>query len=81
MIRSCVNCKNFRKIDGQAKMGYCHLQPTMFAYTMEKNVYDIKMSFYLCESHEFTNENWLHDNAESVDLKSILVNKENINDF
>lgn len=76
MIRSCGKCRHFRKMDAESSLGYCLLSATLFAYTMERTVYDIKKSFYLCEKHEFSNEEWLAENAESVDLKSILKSKD-----
>lgn len=78
MLRSCGKCKHFRKTDAENKTGYCLLQPTLFAYTLEQSVYDIKMSYYVCQKHEFSNEEWLKENAEAVDLKSILKRKEEL---
>ena len=80
MIRSCGKCKHFNKIETNDKMGYCKLQQTMFAYTMEKTVYDIKMKFYLCDKHEFHNEEWLSKNGTKVDLLSSLKSKDEIED-
>ncbi len=77
MIRSCLKCAFFRPIEG-TNLGYCVLQPTMFAYTMEETVFDIKHTYYLCEKHEFVDEEYLRENAKSVDLKTILRKKENI---
>lgn len=78
MIRSCGKCKHYNKIETNDKMGYCRLQQTMFAYTMEKTVYDIKMTFYLCEKHEFHNEEWLSKYGQSVDLLSSLKSKDEL---
>lgn len=78
MIRSCGKCKHFKTMGDNKKIGYCVLQPTLFAYTLERSVYDIKKSYYLCEKHEFTNEEWLKENATSVDLKSALKDKKDI---
>ncbi len=75
IIRTCGNCIFFKPISNDVKSGYCTRQPTMFAYTMQHTVFDIKMKYYLCESHKLMNEQWLEENAQRVDLRSVLKEK------
>jgi hypothetical protein len=76
LIRSCANCINFKQITHKDdKTGYCKAKPLMFAYTMNYNVYAIVKSFCLCEDHLFFNEDILKRDCEQVEMKDILVNK------
>lgn len=76
IIRSCANCINFKQISHKDdKTGYCKVKPLMFAYTMNYNVYAIVKSFCLCEDHLFFNEDFLKETCRTVEMKDILVNK------
>lgn len=78
IIRSCFNCKFFNPMDDNPKIGYCMLLRMMFAYTHEKSLYGIVKTFYLCDNHRLVNEEWLEQNVESLNLKDVLKNKEDI---
>ena len=50
----------------------------MFAYTMQDNVYFLVKSFYLCDMHEFKNEEYLKSVSEHVNMKDVIKNKEDV---
>ncbi len=81
IIRRCFNCKHwYGEIhlgDGNPA-GYCKLTPMLFAFTLQKTVYPITRDFYLCEGHEFTNEDKLAQSSEKVSLKDSIKEKKDI---
>jgi hypothetical protein len=72
IIRKCNNCKNYKHIEGSDMSGYCKAIQMYFAFTHEKSVYAIVKDFYLCEKHEFENEQVLSSQSKEVDLPSFL---------
>ena len=72
MIRSCYNCTHFKEIENLERTGYCQLVKLMFAYTLQNNVHPMVKTFYLCEKHEFTNEEILKQVSEQVSLEDSL---------
>ena len=81
IIRRCFNCKFWAgeiKIAGQKPLGYCKLSPLYFAFTLQPTVYPITREFYLCESHEFENEEILKTVSETVSLKDSIKKKDEI---
>jgi hypothetical protein len=72
IIRKCSNCLNFKPIEGSDMSGYCKAMQMYFAFTHDKSVYAIVKDFYLCEKHEFENEQILSEQSEQVDLLSFL---------
>lgn len=79
IIRSCFNCRFYHPIPTESNMGYCKFKPLLFAYTLQANVFPIVKTFYLCENHEFKNEELLKSTANQVDLRDILKPKKDIN--
>jgi hypothetical protein len=47
----------------------------MFAFTHDKSVYPIVKDFYLCENHNFRNEDLLKLESEEVDLLPYLLER------
>lgn len=81
IIRRCVNCIHWDeeiKVGGGKNIGYCRLTPMFFAFTMLPTVYPMTREFYLCETHRFTNEDFLELFAKKVRMKNILKKKEDI---
>jgi len=80
MIRRCFNCKNWdSNIDNNdKKAGYCKSMPLHFAFTLQPTVFAITKDFYLCESHEFKNEQRLSKVCEEILLKDCLKKKDEI---
>jgi len=81
IIRRCFNCKNWAdeiQMAGQKPLGYCKLFPLYFAFTLQPTVYPITRDFYLCESHEFENEEMLKSVSETVSLKDSIKKKDEI---
>ena len=78
IIRNCYNCKNYVEVNASEKMGYCSARKLMFAYTMQDNVYFLVKSFYLCDIHEFKNEEYLKSVSEHVNMKDVIKNKEDV---
>ena len=80
IIRRCSNCKHWSgdivTPNGNKNMGYCKLISMYFAYTLEKTVYPITKDFYLCEKHEFQNEEMLAQNSQSIPMKEVIKKKE-----
>lgn len=74
IIRKCGNCKNYTLIENTDN-GYCKINNLLFAFTHERSVYGIVKDFYLCEKHEFYNEEILKENSEEVDLLSFLMDR------
>jgi hypothetical protein len=75
IIRKCDNCSHYTPIDGSDKVGYCKANNLMFAFTHDKSVYFIVKDFYLCESHNFKNEDLLKLESEEVDLLPYLLER------
>jgi hypothetical protein len=69
MIRRCSNCKHFKSINGDSSLGYCKEKPLLFAFTHDPTVFAIVKNFYLCEGHQFANEELLASQSEPIDLK------------
>lgn len=81
MIRRCFNCKHWTgdiQIQGNKPLGYCKLQPLFFAFTLQQTVFSITKDFYLCDKHEFENEEKLKTTSKSVKLKESIKKKEDI---
>jgi len=81
MIRRCFNCKHWKPeihINGDKPLGYCKAKPLYFAFTLQQTVYTITRDFYLCESHEFENEDWLKGVSDTVSLKESIKKKNDI---
>jgi hypothetical protein len=78
IIRNCYNCKNYVEVNASDKLGYCSANKLMFAYTMQDNVYFLVKSFYLCERHEFKNEEYLRSVSEHVNMRDVIKNKEDV---
>jgi hypothetical protein len=78
IIRNCYNCKNYVEVNASEKMGYCSARKLMFAYTMQDNVYFLVKSFYLCDLHEFKNEEYLKSVSEPINMKDVIKNKEDV---
>ena len=76
MIRSCKNCVFW--LYDKENQGYCKKALLHFAYTLEKNLYPITKDFYVCEKHQFHNEESLQKTAEKVSLKDSLKKKEDL---
>lgn len=72
MLRSCYNCINFKEIENLERTGYCQRVKLMFAYTLQSNVHPMVKTFYLCQDHEFSNENALKLSAEQVSLENSI---------
>lgn len=76
IIRKCNNCIHFQLIDKDSQNnGYCKAIPLLFAFTHDKSVYAIVKEFYLCESHQFINEETLKNESEQVDLLEYLLDR------
>jgi hypothetical protein len=82
IIRRCFNCKHWKgdiQIENSEKpLGYCKFSPLYFAFTLQPTVYPITKDFYLCEHHEFDNEQKLAENCEQVSLKDSIKKKDDI---
>lgn len=81
IIRRCFNCKHWSpdiKIEGLKSLGYCKLDPLYFAFTLQPTVYKITRDFYLCESHNFENEDKLKEFSKIVSLKDSIKLKSEI---
>ena len=52
--------------------------PMIFAFTLEKTVFPITKDFYLCENHEFENEEHLNSVSETMLLKDAIKKKAEI---
>jgi len=80
MIRRCDNCKFWSDQNTltDKRAGYCKASPLYFAFTLKQTVYPITKEFYLCEKHEFENEEKLKVTSERVLLKDAIKDKENI---
>jgi len=72
IIRRCGNCVHFNLISAIERTGYCKQMPMLFAFTGEQTVFGITKTFYYCDDHEMTNEDFLKNNAipVEIDLKS-----------
>ena len=81
IIRRCKNCK-FWQEQGNSKdkdkLGSCTLNPLFFSFNMKPTVFFLTKEFCLCENHEFGNEDVLKESCESVKMKDILKNKDDI---
>lgn len=75
LIRKCGNCNNYKAIDGKEKMGYCRIRQMMFAFTHEPSVYAIVKDFYLCDTHQFINEDMLKQESDEVELLPYLLDR------
>jgi len=81
IIRRCFNCKNWKpeiKIENQKPLGYCKLEPLLFAFTLQPTVYPITKDFYLCDKHKFENEDKLAEFSDRVLLIESIKKKEDI---
>jgi hypothetical protein len=80
IIRRCFNCKNWAPYtDSENKtLGYCKLRPLYFAFTLQPTVFTITKDFYLCEQHQFKNEDILGQVSEKILLKNAIKKKEDI---
>lgn len=74
IVRSCINCKQFDQLKYKDREGYCRARPMYFAYTLERGVYPIVKTYYLCDSHCFINENE-YKGLEMVELKDVIKKK------
>ena len=72
IIRSCGNCKHFRKLTSDDKMGYCSQKPMIFAYTMAETVFAYVKAYYLCDQHEFNNEAELKEQSSPIDMREAV---------
>ncbi len=80
IMRRCFNCKHWAggiMMENQ-KIGYCKLTALYFALTMEPTVFPMTKDFYLCENHEFINEEKLSKVCEKVLMKEHLKKKGDI---
>ena len=75
LIRKCGNCDNYKPIEGKEKMGYCKIIQMLFAFTHEQSVYAIVKDFYLCDKHEFPNEEMLKQESVEVELLPYLLDR------
>jgi len=75
IIRKCTNCIHYKAIDQKTNEGYCKLLQLLFAFTHEKSVYGIVKDFYLCEKHQFENEELLKSESEEVELLPYLLER------
>jgi hypothetical protein len=75
IIRKCTNCINFKQIDDNQTIGYCKLIKLNFAFTHEQSLYAMVKDFYVCQSHEFQNENVLRSESEEVELLPYLLDR------
>lgn len=80
IIRRCFNCKHWSAYSEEANQahGYCKLRPLYFAFTLQRTVFTITKDFYLCELHEFKNEEMLAQVSERVKLKDAIKKKDDI---
>lgn len=80
MIRRCMNCKFWKETEVKynKKIGFCTKERLHFAFTLEPNMYAMTAEYYLCQHHEFKNEEFLAANCETVNLIEILKKKEDI---
>ena len=63
IIRRCGNCVHFNLISAIERTGYCKQMPMLFAFTGEQTVFGITKTFYYCDDHEMTNEDFLTASA------------------
>jgi hypothetical protein len=80
IIRRCFNCKHwssYTEYENQT-LGYCKQKPLHFAFTLQKTVFTITKDFYLCEQHEFKNEEILAEVSQKIQLKDAIKKKEDI---
>jgi hypothetical protein len=75
MIRKCGNCKNYKLLEEKDNMGYCQIMNLYFAFTHDKSVYAIVKDFYICENHEFVNEEILKQQSQVVELLPYLIER------
>lgn len=80
IIRRCFNCKNWSAYSDEQNqtLGYCKIKALHFAFTLQKTVFTITKDFYLCEEHEFKNEEILAGVSEKIQLKDAIKKKEDI---
>jgi hypothetical protein len=81
IIRRCFNCKHWKgdiQLGGEKPMGYCKVEAMYFAFTLQPTVYPITKDFYLCQKHEFENEEKLKESSVMVSLKDSLKKKSDI---
>lgn len=81
ILRRCKNCIffNTKLIQNESEnAGYCTRVPYYFAFTLTPNLYPITKDFYLCSSHKLYNEDKLKEVSDSVPLKEVIKNKEDI---
>jgi len=82
IIRRCFNCKHWKGdiqlSQDEKPLGYCKVQALYFAFTLQPTVYPITKDFYLCNKHEFENEDKLKENSVMVSLKESLKKKSDI---
>lgn len=76
MIRNCKNCAFWLR--DKENVGYCKKSSMHFAYTLEKNLYYMTKEFYVCDKHNFHNEETLEKTAEKVSLKDSLKKKDEV---
>jgi len=80
IMRRCFNCKfwaAYTESENQT-LGYCKQKPLFFAFTLQPTVFTITKDFYLCEQHEFKNEEMLAQVSEKINLKDALKKKDDI---
>lgn len=78
IIRRCKNCIFWNDETDFNLLGYCKFKPMYFAFTLQPTVYPMTKEFYLCENHQFPEENRLEQVCDKVLLKDILKKKEDI---
>jgi hypothetical protein len=76
IIRKCGNCIHYETFEKNNELsGYCKALNLLFAFTHEKSVYAIVKDFYLCEKHEFFNEETLKRYSEETELLPFLQDR------
>lgn len=80
IIRRCFNCRHWSAYSDEQNqtLGYCKMKPLYFAFTLQKTVFTITKDFYLCQNHEFKNEEMLAEVSGKIPLKDAIKKKEDI---
>jgi hypothetical protein len=81
ILRRCQNCKFWNGItektnEPNRNLGYCKFRPLYFSYTLQKSVFAMTKDFYLCEEHNFKNEEFLAEQGRKVSILEALRKKE-----
>ena len=80
IIRRCFNCRHWSPYTDSENqtLGYCKNKPLHFAFTLQPTVFTITKDFYLCEHHQFKNEDILSQVSGKILLKDAIKKKEDI---